>query len=130
MSCLCFAQQSDELTAPTNLTSFSLTAAACCRTMRDTSRAPTPDRDRKRRLEKEKARQQIPRVTIAAPQQPNKVIVHNLCSHLSGVRHRASVSYSPAEATINGALHRLMLCPDPPLVFEATTQMWNPLHNA
>ena len=54
---------------------------------------------------------------------------NHLFSPVTGTRHRTTVAFTPGEAAINGALHRWLCCPDPPLVLEATCQMWNPLHN-
>ena len=126
ISCICGAHSAD--TAATNLTTCSFAAAFCCRTMRNSDRPPTPDR--KRRHTFANTRQPILRATTGAPQLQNKVTLNQLFVPSTGIRPRQSVVFTPGETTINGPLHRMLFCPDPPLVLEAQTQMWNPLHNA
>ena len=112
-------------TAPYNQTAKA-SAAFLCRTMR--SRPQSPDRKR-RYAEKRDTRPPIPRAN-AGSQQEREITFNHLFSPMTGGRKIITLCFTPGDATINGALHRWLCCPDPPLVLEATCPMWNPLHCA
>ena len=126
-SCVCMSQA--EVTASYNPTVPSCAACGAIRIGRTMKSRQQSQHHKRRRSDGRKERPPIPRANGGSSQDSCKVTFNQLFMPMSGLRKRATLSFHSNDVTINGALHRWLCCPDPPLIQEVASSFWNTLSN-